>query len=296
MDKYLIINADDFGMCHSANLAVMDLFKKGGITSATIMAPCAWAGEAVDFAVENPQFAIGVHLTTTSEWKRYRWMPVGRGTKSLIDKEGYMHHESDEFEKAADLAEVEQEIKAQVDLLKGLGLNPSHLDNHMGSLYGIETGRVELAKLVITMAAEYGLPFRFPTKFTQAQFDNDMLGINIDKEMVMQFIGSFSQLGEALGVAMPDYLLPGDWSGPQKDSYENFREYIYSLYSSFEPGVTETYIHPALESDELKAITGSWQRRVWEYELFSDPKTKQHIDSCGIKLINYRDLAEMRKK
>ena len=49
MDKYLIINADDFGMCHSANVAVSDLFTNGGcITSATIMAPCAWAKEAVD--------------------------------------------------------------------------------------------------------------------------------------------------------------------------------------------------------------------------------------------------------
>ena len=46
MERYLIINADDFGMCHSANLAVMDLLKKGGITSATIMAPCPWAKEA----------------------------------------------------------------------------------------------------------------------------------------------------------------------------------------------------------------------------------------------------------
>ena len=40
MDKYLIINADDFGMCRAANLAVMDLLKSGSITSSTIMAPC----------------------------------------------------------------------------------------------------------------------------------------------------------------------------------------------------------------------------------------------------------------
>ena len=294
MDKYLIINADDFGMCHSGNVAIEELFKSGGITSSTIMAPCSWAGEAVKFAKKNPQFAVGVHLTTTSEWNCYRWMPVGRGGKSLLDKDGFMHPESDEFEKSADLEEVKAEIKAQIDHLKNLGLEPSHLDNHMGSLYGIETGRTELAKLAIMTAAEYGLPFRFPMSFTEAQFENDMLGINIDREMVKQFIAGFSQLGQSLGVAMPDYLLPGDWNGPQRDSYENFREYIYSLYSSFESGVTETYIHPAVESDELKAITGSWHRRVWEYKLFSDPKTKQHIDACGIKLINYRDLAKIR--
>lgn len=295
MDKYLIINADDFGMCHSANQAVMDLFKSGGITSATIMAPCAWAGEAVNFAKANPEYAVGVHLTTTSEWGHYRWMPVSGIKGSLVDSEGFMHHESDEFEKAADVEEVQKEIVAQVEFLKNLGLEPSHLDNHMGSLYGIETGRVELAKLAIETAASYGLPFRFPMTFTDAQFENDMLGIHVDKEMVQQFIGGFSQLGKALGVAMPDYLLPGDWAGPQRESYENYREYIYELYRTFEPGVTETYIHPAYISDELKSITGTWERRNWEYKLFSDPKTKQHIDSLGIKLINYRDLAQMRK-
>ncbi len=295
MDKYLIINADDFGMCHSANQAVMDLFKSGGITSATIMAPCAWAYEAVNFAKANPEYAVGVHLTTTSEWGQYRWMPVSGIKGSLVDSEGFMHHESDEFEKAADIQEVQQEIVAQVEHLKNLGLEPSHLDNHMGSLYGIETGRVELAKLAIETAAKYGLPFRFPMTFTDAQFENDMLGIHVDKEMVQQFIGGFSQMGKALGVAMPDYLLPGDWAGPQRESYENYREYIYELYRTFEPGVTETYIHPAYESDELKSIAGAWERRCWEYKLFSDPMTKQHIDSLGIKLINYRDLAQMRK-
>ena len=50
MDKYLIINADDFGMCRGSNLAVMELLKAGKITSSTIMAPCAWAPEAAQFA------------------------------------------------------------------------------------------------------------------------------------------------------------------------------------------------------------------------------------------------------
>ena len=66
MSRYLIINADDFGMCRSANLAVYDLFEKGGITSATIMAPCPWAKEAAIWAKNHPEYAVGLHLTTTS--------------------------------------------------------------------------------------------------------------------------------------------------------------------------------------------------------------------------------------
>ena len=295
MDKYLIINADDFGMCHAHNQATMDLFKCGGITSATIMAPCPWAFEAVKFAKANPEFAVGVHLTTTSEWETYRWAPVaGDKVKSLIDEEGFMHHECDQFANAADIEEVAIECVAQIEKLRAMGLNPSHFDNHMGSLYGVDTGRFELLMTTLGICGKYGMPFRMPTVFTDEMFGNDMLDIKIPKEMIDNLIGQLVAFGEQNKVAMLDYLMPGDWNGPQKDSYENFREYIYELYRTFDNGITETYIHPAYESDEIKAISGSWQRRVWEYELFKDPKTRQHIESLGIKLINYRDLNKIR--
>ncbi len=295
MDKYLIINADDFGMCYAHNVATKELFECGGITSSTIMAPCPWAFDAVKFAKANPQFAVGVHLTTTSEWGSYRWGPVaGEKAKSLIDEEGFMYHECDEFANAADLGEVCIELVAQIEKLRAMGLNPSHIDNHMGSLYGIDTGRFELLVATVEIAGKYGLPFRFPTIFTDAQFGNAMLDIKVPREMIDNLFGQFKALGEQHKVAMLDYLMPGDWNGPQTESYENFKEYIYELYRTFDNGITETYIHPAIDSPEIRAITGSWQRRVWEYELFKDPQTKQHIDSLGIKLINYRDLQKMR--
>ncbi len=299
MDRYLIINADDFGMCRGANLAVMELLKSkdSALTSSTVMAPCAWAPEACKFAAENPELAIGVHLTLTSEWSKYRWAPVNsKDTDSLRDGEGYMWHESDEVEKNVKLDEVAAEIRAQIERCKKLGLtNPSHLDNHMGSLYGIETGRFELLELTLGIAAEYGLPFRFPATFTEEQFSNTMLDINIDKAMIDAVFGKVVAFTKQVGVAIPDYLLPNEWNKPQTESYGQFREYLYDLYANIPEGVTETYLHPAIETDDLKGTSGVWHRRVWEYEIMKDPATKQHIEAHGIKLINYRDLAAMRK-
>ena len=89
--------------------------------------------------------------------------------------------------------------------------------------------------------------------------------------------------------------IPNEWGGPQEKSYEAFREYLYDLYANIPEGVTETYLHPAYECDELKNATGVWYRRVWEHRVMSDPKTKQHIEAHGIKLINYRQLAAMNR-
>ncbi len=299
MDRYLIINADDFGMCRGANLAVMELLKnpESALTSSTVMAPCAWAPEACRFAAENPELAIGVHLTLTSEWSNYRWAPVNSSnTDSLRDEEGFMWHESDQVEKNVDIDEVEGEIRAQVERCKKLGLvNPSHLDNHMGSLYGIETGRFELLQSTLAICGEYGLPFRLPGNVTDEMMGNSMLDINVDKGLIEMVFGKIVAFANAQGVAIPDYLIPNEWSGPQKDSYENFKEYLYNLYANIPNGVTETYLHPSIETDDLKGTTGAWERRVWEYRIMNDPQTKQHIEAHGIKLINYRDLAAMKK-
>lgn len=298
MDRYLIINADDFGMCRGANLAVMDLLKdeKSALTSSTIMTPCAWAPEACKFAADNPDLAIGVHLTLTSEWSKYRWAPVAASnTASLRDEEGFMWHESDQVEQNVDLDEVEAEIRAQIERCRILGLsNPSHFDNHMGSLYGIETGRFELLELTLSLCGEYGKPFRFPAKFTQEQFDNMTLNINIDKGLIDMVFGKIVEFAASKKVAIPDYLTPNEWKEPQQLSYENFREYLYDLYASIPEGVTETYLHPSLETDDLKGTSSLWRNRVWEYMIMKDPATKQHIEANGIKLINYRDLAKMR--
>ena len=100
--KYLIINADDCGLCHSANAAVFDLFESGCIKSSTIMAPAPGADEAIEFAKDHPQYAFGVHLTHTNEWKEH-W-PWGSltGGKSLENEQGRMWPESDDFEAHCD--------------------------------------------------------------------------------------------------------------------------------------------------------------------------------------------------
>jgi len=295
MEKYLIINADDYGMCRAANFATWELLEKGGITSATVMVPCGWSTEACKWAAQHPEYAIGVHLTFTSEWGNYKWSPIANGdTASLRDEFGFMFEDCAPFEESADLAQVELEIRAQIERARQLGLNPSHLDNHMGSLYGIERGHFELLQKTFEIAGEYKLPFRFPGNFLPQMLDNSMLGIEVDGALIQKMFASFVEMAKGCGVAVPDYLLPHDWSGSQKDSYENFREHIYELVKTYPDGITETYIHPALECDELKGTSSVWERRVWEHRLFGDPATRQHIEACGFQLINYRDLARMK--
>lgn len=88
--KLLIVHADDLGLSHSTNVASVQALKNGCVTSGSIMMPCPFAREMVDYAILHPDFDIGIHLTLTSEWKGYQWRPVlVNKASSLTDSNGF---------------------------------------------------------------------------------------------------------------------------------------------------------------------------------------------------------------
>ena len=289
MAKYLIVNADDYGMCKAANTAVAELFEGGFLKSATVMMPCPAAEEAVKFSKDHPEHAIGIHLTMTSEWSKYRWKPLTNG-KTLIDEEGYMWHESDQVEKNASYADLEAEIRAQIDLAHSMGMKPSHTANHMGSLYGHYTGRLGLAKMTLRVCGEYGYAYRLYTAHDKRICPN---GTPYFLYAAITLLSK--HWGKKYNVVIPDYLLFPDWNDDMRKSYETYRETILKIWTDIpEDGVTETFIHPSVETDELKGITARWQDRVWEYQLMKDPYTHKYLKDHGVELISYRELIKMK--
>ncbi len=295
MAKYLIVNADDFGMCCAANIATKELLEMGGISSATIMTPCSWAVDAFKWAAEHPQYAIGLHLTLTAEWGRYRWRPVADNVPSLVDKYGYMFPENDEFEEAADIDEVEKEIRAQIAKAALFDFKPSHLDNHMGCLYGLN-GNQEVLPKTFEICGELGYPFRM---FRKILPQNAPKGLPIspdDMTMANMLVKGICRLADENKVPLVDHLLFTHWDEKIRASFEAFKEFeLGRLVNIVDGEITEIFIHPSIECDELKNITSNWQARVWEHRLFSDPETRKYLESKGVVYINYRDLAEMRK-
>ena len=92
-DRVVVVHADDIGMCHSTLPAIDELMAFGLVTSASAMVPCPWFLDVVAWHQRNPQFDIGIHLTLTSEWDRYRWGPISTRaeTSGLLDERGYFH-------------------------------------------------------------------------------------------------------------------------------------------------------------------------------------------------------------
>lgn len=279
-DTVLIINCDDLGMCHAENLATFNCLTNGVATSATVMMPCPWVMEVVQWKREHPEAALGVHLTLTAEWKRYRWAGVlGRQLcPSLHDEEGYLFRDNEPLWEHVNADEAYRECRAQVERAIELGLDPTHLDNHMGSLQL----HPKLWEVYCRLGEEFNLPLRLasPELYT-------LLGAEGQRKVY-----------DDKGILGPDVLLHGPAIPvPEPEDIADIPAYYNEILRKLQPGkVTELYLHTALDGPELQAIAGSHARRQADHDWLCAPETRQLIEDLGIKLISYRPLRQLQRQ
>lgn len=281
--KVLILHADDAGMSPEANGGTIELLSGDYIQAAAVMAPCPNFEDFINWAKENPSVDVGMHLTLTSEWQTYRWGPVSKSSNvpSLIDPDGKLWHEVPDVVLHASAEEVEIEIRAQIEAAIALGWRPTHIDTHMGTLYGSPA----YVAVFIKVAEEYGIPA-------------NILDLS-HKEVVDAYKKVGYPINDEVIEMVAHYKLPkldNFTSVPKGKTYEQVKNNFFQLVKSLKAGLTEIIFHPCTLSENLKTITNSWQQRVWETQLFSDPEVIQFFKNEGIVFTNWKELMERHQK
>lgn len=275
--KIIMLHADDAGMCEEANISTFVYLKNKQIQSAAIMVPCPNSTEAINWAIDNTSKDVGLHLTLTSEWKTYRWGPVADQNEvpGLVDTEGKLWRSVKEVVMNATPAEVEKEIRAQIDKAISMGMKPSHIDTHMGTLYG----SADFVKVFLKVAEEYNIPAN---------------AIDLSIETVAKHFRSAGYpINEAVIETMDNYTLPKlDFfiSVPKGDTYEQKKENFFELVKQLPIGLTEIIFHPSVETENIKTITNSWQQRKWEAEMFADPVVNKFFEDEEIIFTTWTDI------
>ena len=272
--KLLIVHADDLGMTHSVNAATIKAFETGLVNSGSIMVPCPWLSEIAAYARTNPQADLGLHLTLTSEWTSFRWGPVVATdrVKSLLDKDGYLRLTETDAASNADVKEVELEINAQIEKARALGIQPTHLDSHMGTLYQSKA----LFEVFLRVARKHKLPVRIAkTWFSRADFLPAVLSpddVYIDRILDIN-----------------PSVEPSDWGKFYSDAIKNL-----------EPGVTEVVIHLAYDDAEMRGATvnhpnwgAAWRQR--DFDFFTSDTFRKLLQENQIKLVTWREIGKLIK-
>lgn len=261
-DRLLIVNCDDLGACHSANLGVYDALRAGVATSASLMVPCPWARHA---AAGYRGDDIGVHLTLNSEYDRYRWGPITHAP-SLLDGDGGFPRTISDVWDHADLDEVRRECRAQIERAVLWGFDVTHLDSHMGTLQL----RAEFFDVYLDLAVEFALPLR-------------MAGASA--EPLVGF--PYRRLAAEEGVVFPDHFVLVNGVGS--------RAAVDAIIDDLRPGVTEIYLHPAVDTPELRDVGSDWAARVDDHALAVETPLRDRIEAAGVRLIGWRELRDAQR-
>ncbi|BDU51584.1 polysaccharide deacetylase family protein [Haliovirga abyssi] len=280
--RYLIINNDDFGMFHAVNRTTKELLVNKLISSATVMMPCPWVMEVVHFLKENKNIDVGVHLTLTSEWEDYRWGPTLPKDKvpSLVDEEGYFYKTVEEVVEYADYDEIKMELNNQILLAMKNGINFTHIDNHMFTLFG-----KNFHKIAFELSQKYKVPFRFAKVI-----DENLCGEFSEDELNLYYY--YANLSEENGIKVPDRLATSGYFMEEGETYEMFKQEFIDFLKSVDYGVTEYFFHPIKDDEEAKAANPYWEKRYWEYQIIKEDEVWEVIKEREIELISWRPLKE----
>jgi len=263
--RLLILNADDFGMCHAVNQAIFGVLQAGLVRSTTLMVPCPWALHAMQVLVGHPGASFGVHLTVIGDGYTYRWRPLTSKEKvpTLVDQTGYFYNfdRMAKFFAQIDLSQLDLEFRAQIESVLAVGLNPTHLDWHSLRI----RNREDILDLLFHLACEYGLALRVYGRSS------------IEKIQ-----------GKGFPTADFDFLDSSSLDPVRKSA-------IYAqLLRELPSGLSEWAIHPGLDCAELQAIEpyGNHFRQT-DFDFWVSQEAKELIEREGIILLDYQALQQI---
>ncbi len=259
--RLLILNADDFGVYHAVNAAILRTLTDGVARSTTLMAPCPWALHAMRLLRDHAGIACGVHLTVVSEFADYRWGPLTSRDEvpSLLDETGsfYSNDRQAELLARARRDELETEFRAQIEAVLAANVRPTHLDWHCLR----DGGRADIFDLTLGLAREYGLALRVHDPALAGRLQRQGLPTN-DHEMV-----DSTRLETAAKTA----------------------RYVRML-RELPAGLSEWAVHPGLGTAEARAIDSWWPKRAADLRFLVSQQARDTVREEGIILVDYRAL------
>ena len=278
--RYLVVNADDVGICAGINEAVYRCIEAGAVTSVSISA----CGEAFDEAVQLlksvPRVGVGVHLTLVGG------KPVcpPEEVRSLCTGVGNLTDSAGSFLVRYVLGrirmtDVEAELRAQVLRCVSAGLDVDHLDSH----YHLhELGSI--ARVVVRLAEEFRIRFvRLPIR---------LIGCRGDWSTMALRMRAVSALARPLARKLRSRNL--QWS----DSVLSLAHIrwptsspLSDMLASCPEGVTELICHPGPQGVKPEHCGGFESSSAKETNLLVSSTLAATAASQGIEMTDFRRLS-----
>lgn len=268
--KFLIITADDFGLHEAVNRAVEQAARSGVLTAASLMVGAPAAADAVRRARDLPGLAVGLHLVLADGWS----VLPQRSIPALVDAQGRFGNNMVRdgvrfFALPAVRRQLEAEIRAQFQAFAGTGLPLDHVNAHKHFHL-----HPTLLEMLLRIGSEFGVPaVRLPREPGWAA------------PLLSPWLAIMRRRLRAGRIAHNDYVFGMSDSGAMDEAR------LLEVLGKLPDGVTEIYLHPALESGAAITPSMSGYRHADELAALLSPKVRAAIAACGAPTGSFRQLA-----
>ncbi|MGR5079377.1 chitin disaccharide deacetylase [Photobacterium swingsii] len=237
----LIFNADDFGLTKGVNLGTVDASLYGAVRSTTLMVGMPAEQHALSLLEPSLPLKIGLHLRFTAG------KPLTSG-RTLADQQGQCW--SKEVMKGyRDFDEVElaDEIEAQINAFKALGIPLSHLDSHHHAHF-----HPQILPVITAIATSHHLPVRGlydsePMKGCRYEFSDKFYDTAVELDSLLKLVDQHRETCDVL----------------------------------------EIMCHPAYIDQPLLECSGYAIPRAKELAVLTSPYFLEQLDQRGITLCDY---------
>jgi chitin disaccharide deacetylase len=282
MERRLIINADDFGLCESVNKGIVEAHTKGVLTSTTLMANMPHADHAVELAKSTPTLGLGVHLNLTAG----KPLCQDSSIKLILDSQGHFALSPGKLALASLITgkvrtAIETELASQIQWLIDKGIKPTHLDSHK-HIHCFPS----IFPIICRLAKHFNIPaIRYagePTYVSQLPWPLT----DRESRKRASLVRTMAKINRWQNSAFfkTDAMFGINHVGRINTVFLR----AVSLYNT--ASTAEVMTHPGYTYDLDTTTTRLVKQREVEIEGLCSEKTKQSFKEAGIKLIHYGQL------
>lgn len=284
--RRLIVSADDFGMSSGINAGILRAHREGVLTDAGLMVNGAAFDEAVAIARDHPSLSVGLHLVLVQGYAACS----PRDIPDLVDESGRFRDHPIAcgvryFFQPGIRAQLEREIRAQLEKYRATGLDLSHVDGHLNihmhpTVLSILIGLAdELGIRAIRLSREALLP--------ALRFDRSHLLRKSFEAAAFHALGANAVRHTAGGsIRVADHMFGLHQTGHVGE------EYLLHLLQELPEGVSEIYCHAGVVDEEAARWRPPNYRSDLELAALTSPDVREALERLRIELTTYRELCE----
>jgi chitin disaccharide deacetylase len=284
--KFLIITADDFGLNEAVNRGVEQSARAGILTAASLMVAAPGAADAVRRARELRGLSVGLHLVLADGWS----VLPRREIPALVDGDGRFGNNMVRdgvrfFALPAVRRQLEAEIRAQFQAFAATGLPLDHVNAHKHFHL-----HPTLLEMLVRIGAEFGMPaVRLPREpaWAARRAGGAIAGPAV-AGLLSPWLAVMRRRLRAARLAHNDQVFGIADSGSMDESR------LLEILGRLPEGVTEIYLHPAVESGAAISPAMRGYRHADELAALTSASVRAAVLACGAATGGFRDLLAAR--